>query len=148
MLIVLRPDPKSRLQVRVFIYPSLVEMRRAVVRTDRIMRTVNANTRRSGPTRRLQGICYGLVERGHVSRRVRPTFAMILLSRTCLGIGTLSHEVWHATCRYLDRRKIRPYRTDFERPQEDQDLEERAARAHDEMMQQLVRGLYRKKVLT
>jgi hypothetical protein len=145
--VVLRPEPHARLQVRVFIYPTLNAMRHAVRAFDYLSRLPKAVCRRGGPTARLGGCCYGVTERGRISRRIGPTFAVILLSATRLGIGTLSHEVFHATGRYLARKKIGPYRLDVERGQTDHKAEELAAGAHDEMMQQLVRALYARKIL-
>ncbi len=144
----LYPNPTGRLCVHVFIYPTLTVMRQAVRAFDRLSHLPQAVQRRAGPTRRLGGCCYGVTERGRRSKRMTPTFAIVLLSQTQLGVGTLSHELWHATCRYLNRCRIRVFVIDKWRARHEHETEERGARAHDAMFQQLVRALYRKKLLT
>lgn len=97
-----------RIDLRVEVYATLADLRK-VVRAD------HAAGHERSVVRGLLGYCVGVQEyyRDRRGRRRRtPTCAIIRLSRTCLGMETITHEAFHATLRWAERIGITSLPTD------------------------------------
>lgn len=138
-------EPRSRLSVIVEIYRTTGEFRR----------TARAEAKRARTryrTRGLVGMCCGVTIRGRKSRRVFPQFAIIRIPKNHLTMTTITHECFHATMRWAERRGIRAIPTgggpSNMRPyMRDLSIEERAATVHDRLCRRVVRQLERRGLL-
>lgn len=46
------------------------------------------------------------LEQRDAARRLQPLFAVVVLWKGALGVGTISHECNHAAFRYIERRRL------------------------------------------
>ena len=130
------PEQRSRLHIRVLVYWTVADLRRA-------MREVRGRCDTSG----VLGFCRGVLIRTNRGR-TRPVFAEIGLtfsSRTTV----ITHEAYHATCRWAARRKLAPLSFTLQGADvKGQSLiEERLAETHDAICRGIVHNLYRLNVL-
>lgn len=135
----IRPERKSRLSLQVEIYPTVGAMRR-------IVRAEGKRDNKPSRTRGLVGMCQGVTER----RRGRRTglFAIVRIPKQYLQMSTITHEAFHATCRWVERRGHRAIPVDHSDGPSNlvprrgwvklSSLEERAATVHDEICRRLV----------
>lgn len=138
----IRPEPRSRLSIQVEIFRTVGEFRAFNREEDR------QYGQRVQRTRGLVGMCMGVTER----RRQRKTglFAVIRLPRRHLTMSTITHEAFHATCRWAERRGILMIPTN--NPDHDiwkraSSIEERCATVHDTICRKIVTQLNRHRLI-
>lgn len=128
----IKPDPARTFYWEVEIYPSVTALRKAPHPHGGSLKGY----------RDMLACCYAGEKincRGSRARKM-PYLGVIRFSKSHIGVGILSHEVFHATIGYLDRIGIKAlFRSgDGEWTTEDEEI---AARAQQNMMQQLVNAL-------
>lgn len=136
----IHPEPSRLLTVGVEVFRTVGEFR-AFVRAE--SRAIRLRSR----TRGLVGQCVGI----DVTRRGRrhPCFAILRFPRQHLTVSTLTHEAFHATMRWAQRRNIPAIPTmstvsnitDRHRPTYVTSLEEQCATVHDRICRELVLAL-------
>ena len=144
----IRPEHGSRLSVQVEVYETADSMRRVV-------RAEARRERKPTRTRGLQGMCLGVT----VLRRGRrtPRFAILRIPKAHLTMSTITHEAFHATCRWAERRGHGAIPVDGSDGPTNMDgrarviaplsLEERAATVHDALCRRIVIECRRRKLL-
>lgn len=126
-----RPERGARWRVVVEVYSTQADLT-AVSRIDGAL-SVPRRRVRGG---RLYGECLGITER--VRGRRTPTVALVRLCAPHLGIATVTHEAFHATCRWAERRGYPLMPTDG---RDGSWLEERLASVHDECTRRIYNEL-------
>ena len=94
-----RPSRRSRLFAHVEVYRTLGDLRRAS----------DCDSRLSGKrwsARHIVGQCVALEERSRRDRRLLGGFAIIRLAVPHCGTTTITHEAFHATCRWAARKRL------------------------------------------
>lgn len=136
---VIRPGHRSRLHALVEVYASVSAFRRRV-RED--AKTDGTPMR----TRGLVGCCYGVTERDRKTKRKTGLFAILKFPRQHLTMSTLTHECFHATMRWAERKGLgaietKAGRSNMRQPTAPLSLEEQCATVHDRLCAGLVRAL-------
>jgi hypothetical protein len=91
-----RPRKGSWLSIRIEVFPTLGSFRAAV-------RRMNRTYGFKQHTRRLMGFCFG-VERTTLGGHRTGLCAVIQVPRSSLKTSTLTHEAFHATLRWAERK--------------------------------------------
>ena len=135
-----RPSRRSRLFVHVEVYRTVGDLRRASDCDSRLAgKRFNA--------RGMVGQCVAIEERRKRDHRLLGGFAIVRLAARYCGTTTITHEAFHATCRWAARKRLTldlscsMTRAMIARP------EERMATAHDALCRGIVHRLYRLGVL-
>lgn len=144
-----RPERRSRLAVRVEIFDTVGAMRQLVRREDR------RDGRRSR-TRGLVGMCQGVTVR--IKGRKTGLYAVVRIPKPHLTMSTITHEAFHATCRWAERRGLTAIPVDGSGGPSNMtprdgwiplgSVEERAATVHDELCRRMVIHLRRLKLVS
>lgn len=139
------PDRRG-LFVHVEVYRTVGDLRRTV-RADRHLKDDGQPYR----TRGLVGMCTGIVERRLLTKRKCASFTVVRLAANACRTATIVHEMFHATCRWAERRGIASLplaNTPKPRGTKRYDCdEERMATVHDRLCRQLINRLFDVKVL-
>lgn len=130
------PKKGSRLRAKVFVYPTLRDMRNAVAALDSM--DTSGSKWPSRLRSRLGGHTAGITERHRKTKRITPTFAWIFIADRTLRMGTITHECVHAACRYLARTGVESLPTNRGGVGNVAAKEEQLAYAIDAMAQQVV----------
>ena len=123
----------------VTVYPTLRALREAVRELDRRDRVGRPTADRN----RLSGLCVAIIERRRRDQKLLPCFAWVYLSRTALGMSTITHECVHAGLRYLARLGVDSLLTAHANVPTWRTREETLANAVDQMASQIVLGCRR-----
>lgn len=145
-----RPEAGSRLSVAIEIYRTAGEMRL----------TVKDENRRHGfkrsRTRGLVGETVGVTvyrNRTGRPRRTLPLFAIVRFPKEHLTMSTITHEAFHATMRWAERKRIQSIPTGGDRqsnitsPRYVATVEEQCATVHDTLCRKIVVQLRRFKLV-
>lgn len=145
----LRPERGSRLSVGVEVYRTTGEFRQAVRAENHWFGFKRSRTRG------LVGQCVGVeVWRygTHGESRKHPCFAIVRFPKRHLTMSTLTHEAFHATMRWANRRRIAAIPTEGGPSNSTSgrvvtSTEERCAVVHDNLCRRLVIALRRRGLL-
>lgn len=127
-----KPDPKRTYYFRVEVYRTIHDLRKA---PHPLLGGVKGFSR-------MLGACFGF-RTALPCGRLSPQLGLIRFVKSRLGVGVVSHEVFHATMRFLAQLEIRlpePQRGEHDWVSEREEL---ACRAQQNMMCQIYDRVYR-----
>jgi len=140
-----RPEKRKRLSVEVLIFTGLRDFRRHIRHDDWKYKTKRSRTRG------LLGHCCGVTERR--GRRKTGLVAVISMPQQQLTMGTITHEAFHATMRWADRKGFASvplngeHISNMRHGQKVTSIEEQCATVHDAICRRIVSECRRRGLL-